>query len=164
MTKMIQDVQLGNVIPIRVLHVDDEPEHLELTRIFMEWEAKGDFEIVNVLSVEKALEKLEHEYFDVVVSDYNMPGMNGLAFLEVVRRNSKYSDIPFIFFSGMGGPELVEAALKTGAEKHITKMGDPLTQCNLLTQAIYELARDKYATRLGSTITALEHPAVLHSV
>jgi len=57
---MIQDVQLGNVIPIRVLHVDDEPEHLEIVRIFMEWEAKDDFEIVNVLSVEKALEKIEN--------------------------------------------------------------------------------------------------------
>lgn len=161
---MIQDVQLGNVIPIRVLHVDDELEHLEIARVFMEWEAKDDFEIVNVLSVEKALEKIEHEYFDVVVSDYNMPGMNGLAFLEVVRQNSKYSDIPFIFFSGTMAPELVEAALKTGAEKHITKEGDPSTQCNLLTQAIYELAREKYATRLGSTITALEPHAVLHSV
>ena len=160
---MIQDVQPGNVLPIRVLHVDDELEHLELTRIFMEWEAKDDFEIVNVLSVEKALDKLEHEYFDVVVSDYNMPGMNGLAFLKAVRRNSKYSDIPFIFYSGMGGPELVEVALKKGAAKHITKEGDPSTQCNLLTHAIYELAREKHATRRGSTITALKHHAVLHS-
>ena len=37
---MIQDVQPGNVIPIRVLHVDDEEAHLEITRIFMEREAK----------------------------------------------------------------------------------------------------------------------------
>lgn len=160
---MIQDAQPGNVLPIRVLHVDDELEHLELTRIFMKREAKDDFEIVNVLSVEKALEKLENEYFDVVVSDYNMPGMNGLAFLDAVRQNSKYSDIPFIFYSGMGGPELVEEALKKGAEKHITKMGDPSTQCNLLTHAIYELTREKYATRRGSTTTALKPHAVLHS-
>lgn len=60
MTKIIQDVQLGNVIPTRVLHVDDELEHLEIAWVFMEWEAKDDFEIVNVLSVEKALEKIEN--------------------------------------------------------------------------------------------------------
>jgi len=130
----------------------------------MEREVKGDFEIVNVLSVEKALEKLENEYFDVIVADYNMPVMNGLAFLEAVRQNSKYSDIPFILFSGTMGPELVEEALKKGAQKHITKVGNPSTQCNLLTQAICELAREKYATRQGSTITALKHHVVLHSV
>ena len=144
-----------NAMPIRVLHVDDEPAHLEITRIYLKREAGSDFEIVNVLSPEEAVEKLENEYFDVVVSDYNMPGMNGMDFLEAARQ-SRNADIPFIFFSGTCGPELVEEALKKGVERYITKKGDPSTQCSALARAIYELTRDKYKAMCGSILTTVK--------
>ncbi len=154
---MTKDFQSRNVMPVRILHVDDEPAHLEITRIFLKRAAKYDFEIVAVLSAEKALEKLENEYFDVVVSDYKMPGMNGMDFLETVRENINYADTPFIFFSGTGGPELVEEALKKGAERHITKKGDPSTQCTLLAGAIYELTRESYKEVWERAITTAKN-------
>jgi len=152
---MIKYFQHMNAMPIRVLHVDDEPAHLEITRIYLKREARSDFEIVSVLSPEEALEKLENEYFDVVVSDCNMPGMNGMDFLEALRQ-SRNADMPFIFFSGTGGPEFVEEALKKGAERYITKKGDPTTQCNALARAIYELTRDKYKAVRGSILTTVK--------
>ena len=153
---MIKYFQYMNAMPIRVLHVDDEPAHLEITRIYLKREAGSDFEIVSVLSPEEAVEKLENEYFAVVVSDCNMPGMNGMDFLDAVRRSKNYADIPFIFFSGTGGPEFVEEALKKGAERYITKKGDPTTQCNALARAIYELTRDKYKAVRGSILTTVK--------
>jgi len=120
--------------------VDDELTHLKTTRIFLKRVAKGDFEIVSVLSAEEALEKLETEDFDVVVSDYKMPGMDGIEFLEAVRKGDKYANTPFIIFTGMGGAEVAKEALKKGAERYITKRGDPSTQSSALARAIYELA------------------------
>lgn len=130
-------------MPIRVLHVDDEPAQLEITRVFVKRVVKGDFEIVSVLSAEEALEKLETEEFDVVVSDYKMPGMDGIELLEAVRKGGKYADTPFIIFTGKGGAEVAKEALKKGAERYITKRGNPSTQCRALTRAIYELALEK---------------------
>ncbi len=125
--------------PIQILHVDDEPADLEITRVFLERETKGIFEIVSVLSVEEALEKLNSEHFDVVISDYKMPGMNGIEFLEAVRNSGKYSHTPFILFTGKGSPEVAKEALKKGADRYIPKTGNPASQCSELARAIQEL-------------------------
>ncbi|RJS77099.1 response regulator [Methanophagales archaeon] len=142
--------------PIRVLHVDDEPAHLEITRIFLMREAGDDFDIVSVISAEDALEKLATEDFDVVVSDCNMPGMSGLEFLDAMRSSKNYDDIPFIFFSGTGTPEVVEEAMRKGVGRYIPKRGKPSTQCNLLARAIYELTMENYKERWGAATTAME--------
>jgi len=138
---MVNKFRLRNSIsgPIRVLHVDDEPADLEITRIFLKREYKDDFEIVSVLSVREALEKLESEHFDTIISDYQMPEMNGIEFLEVVRKSGKYADIPFILFTGKGGEEIAKEALSKGADGYIDKMGNPARQCNELAHAISEL-------------------------
>ena len=134
-------VRYGSAMPIRILHVDDEPAHLEITRIYLKKEAKDDFVIVSVLSAKKALKKLEYDDFDVIVSDYKMPAMNGIEFLDAVKRNGKSANIPFILFTGMGGPDVAEKALNMGAEGYVTKRGCPATQCSLLAQVIREQAQ-----------------------
>jgi len=141
---MIKDFQPlyanSPAMPIRVLHVDDEPADLEITRVFLSREAKGDFEIISVLSAEEALEKLESEHFDVIIADYKMPGLDGIEFLEKVRKSGKHTDlIPFIIFTGQGGAEVAEEALNKGADRYITKAGNPASQCNELARAIREL-------------------------
>jgi len=122
--------------PIWILHVDDEPAHLEITRIYLKREAKDDFEIVSVPSARKALEKLENDDFDVIVSDYKMPKMNGLEFLCAVKKSEKYANIPFVLFTSMSEPEVVDEALNKGAERYVAKSGSPATQCNQLALAI----------------------------
>ncbi|MFZ2071840.1 MAG: response regulator [Halobacteriota archaeon] len=136
---MAEDFPFQNVVPIRVLHVDDEAAHLEITRIFLNRESKGDFDIVSVLSAEDALEKLENEYFDVVVSDCKMPGMNGLDFLDAVRHTERYAGIPFILFTSADKSKVMNDALKFGVVRYIAKKGNPSIQCNLLARVIYEL-------------------------
>ncbi len=128
---------------IRVLHLDDEPAHLEITRIFLTRETKGDLEIVSVASPAEALKMLSDEYFDVVIVDYKMPEMTGIEFLELIRKDDKSADIPFILFTGAGGPGIAKEALKKGANRYITKKGDPAVQCHKLALAIYELALER---------------------
>jgi len=133
----------SNPNTIRILHVDDEPEDLEITRIFLKRAQRENFEIVSVLSVREALEKLESEHFDVVISDYQMPEMNGIEFLEVVRKSEKYADTPFIIFTGRGGEEIAKDALNRGADGYIDKMGNPARQCNELARVINESVMER---------------------
>jgi len=68
---------------IRVLHLDDDPDFAALTAEFLH---RGDdrFSVETVTSGADALAHLTPA-FDCVISDYDMPGMNGLEFLEAVR-------------------------------------------------------------------------------
>ncbi len=128
---------------IRVLHVDDEPADLEITRILLKRESKWDFEIIGVQSAKEALKRLETEHFDAIIADYKMPGMDGIELLEAVRRSDKgYARIPFILFTGKGGPEVAERALEKGANRYITKGGNTAAkQCHALAKAVVELVR-----------------------
>ncbi|MBA7518703.1 Protein-glutamate methylesterase/protein-glutamine glutaminase [subsurface metagenome] len=128
---------------IRILHVDDEPADLEITRLFLKRAGNADFEISGVLSAEVALAKLERDqdHFDVIISDYRMPVMDGLEFLEEVRKT--VGGVPFILFSGMPEQEIREVALNKGADRYISKTGNPASQCNELARAIRELVKER---------------------
>ena len=115
-------------VRIRVLHVDDDPMILEITKIFLRRESNGsgvEFEIASALSAEEALMLLRRERFDVIISDYSMPRMDGLVFLDEVKRI--VGEIPFIIFSGFS-EEVEEKAMKKGAIACIPKSGDPILQ------------------------------------
>jgi len=135
---------------IRILHVDDEPADLEITRVFLKREGNADFEISGVLSAEVALAKLERDHFDVIVSDYRMPVMDGLEFLEEVRRT--VGGVPFILFSGMPEQEIREVALNKGADRYISKTGNPAGHCNELARAIRELVKEREEKEVSLSI------------
>jgi len=102
-----------------VLYVDDEPDLLELGRLFLE--QTGRFSVSTAGSGLSALEMLKKQPFDAIVSDYQMPGCNGLRFLRCVRHDS---DIPFILFTGKGREEVVIEAINSGADFYLQKGGD----------------------------------------
>ena len=65
---------------IRVLHVDDDPEFAEMVATFLERE-DDRFDISTATSADEGLTRLSTYEFDCVVSDYEMPGQNGIEFL-----------------------------------------------------------------------------------
>jgi CheY-like chemotaxis protein len=145
---MVKDLQSlsASSMPkrIRVLHVDDEPADLEITRIFLKREAKDGFEIVSVLSAKEALERLKAGGFDIVISDYRMPGMDGIEFLEALRKNENVTNhIPFILFTGKGGEQVAKAAFNKGADRYIAKNGNTANQCSELACAVRELVTER---------------------
>jgi PAS domain S-box-containing protein len=108
---------------IRVLMVDDDPSILELTRIFLE--RSGDIEVDATASAAIALAKLTGDRcpYEVVISDYAMPEMDGISLLKAVR--SRKIEIPFILFTGKSREEVVIEALNSGADYYMQKDGDP---------------------------------------
>ena len=67
----------------RILYVDDEPDLLEIGKLFLE--RSGEFNVDIITSAPEALSRLTSNMFDAIISDYQMPGMNGIDFLKKVR-------------------------------------------------------------------------------
>ncbi len=119
---------------IKILLVDDESSLLEQAKIFLE-KIDDDLEVSTVSSAEKALELLDNESYDFIVSDYQMPVTDGLEFLEEIREERE-SEIPFIMFTGKGREEVAMKALNLGADRYIKKEGSPKDQFEFLADAI----------------------------
>ena len=84
-------VDLGEERTIRVLHVDDDAGFLDVARQCLE--EQGELQVDTALSVKEALEKLKRSEYDVIVSDYQMSGKNGLELLRELRQRG--NDVPF---------------------------------------------------------------------
>ncbi|MFX0116543.1 MAG: PAS domain S-box protein, partial [Candidatus Hodarchaeota archaeon] len=105
----------------RVLFVDDDKDLLILARMFLERET-AIFELITTDSPYIALQKLTSEKFDAIVSDYQMPGMDGLELLQKLR--GRGVEIPFIIFTGKGREEVAMQALNLGADYYLMKGGE----------------------------------------
>ena len=129
---------------IRVLHVDDEPALLKVAKQCLEMQ--GPFRVDTASSVEEALAKLEKERYDAVVSDYQMPGKDGLEFLKELRESG--NSVPFIMFTGKGREEVAIRALNLGANQYLNKTGETETVYTELAHTVTELAKTKKAEEL----------------
>ena len=103
---------------ITVLLVDEDTEVLELTKTFLERE-DDTLDVSTVTSAPAALERLGSESFDCVVSDYSMPEMTGVEFLEAVRERSP--GLPFFFFTGKGSEEIEAVAESADITGYVQK-------------------------------------------
>ncbi len=121
---------------MRVLFVDDDSSVLKQADIFLEEEDER-LDIEPVGSADEGLKLLDEDGFDAIVSDYQMPEMNGLDFLKTVR-TERHDDIPFIIFTGKGREEVAMEALNLGADRYLEKKGDPKSQYGVLAQAIIQ--------------------------
>ena len=108
--------------PIAVLHVDDGPDVLELTAEFLAMEDVA-FEFRSETSAEAGMADVEEADLDCVVSDYRMPGTDGLEFLSRVR--ASYPDLPFVLFTGQGSEEIAADAISAGVTDYLQKGADP---------------------------------------
>jgi CheY-like chemotaxis protein len=120
---------------MKVLLVDDDPLFLELSKTFLELFHDITSDTVN--SAREALQRLEKDSYDVVVSDYDMPFMDGITLLKTIR--DKSIDIPFILFTGVNGEEIMHQAIENGADSFIQKIGDPRTQYSELSKKIWQV-------------------------
>lgn len=128
---------------ISVLYVDDEPALLEPTRLSLE--KNGLFTVDTTTSAQEALEKIRERSYDVIVSDYQMPEMNGIQFLKHLRQSGNL--IPFIIFTGKGREDAVIQAYNAGADFYLAKGGDPRAMFLDLTHKIGQVVTRRRAEK-----------------
>ncbi|MCK5238111.1 MAG: PAS domain S-box protein [Candidatus Thorarchaeota archaeon] len=110
---------------IRVLFVDDHKGILKVAKSYIE-RLDSELEVTTVETAEIALDLLGSESFDAIISDYQMPFLDGIEFLEKVRNHDE--NIPFIMFTGRSREEIAIKALNLGATHYVTKGGDAKSQ------------------------------------
>ncbi|MFC6952113.1 PAS domain S-box protein [Halorubellus litoreus] len=102
---------------VRVLHAEDDAQLGALAGEFLERE--GELSVTHVEDASTALDRLAAEDFECIVSDYDMPGMTGIEFLDAVRED--HPDLPFILFTGKGSEEVASDAISKGVTDYLQK-------------------------------------------
>jgi len=120
------------VLTISVLYVDDEPALLDIGKLFLE--RTTEFTVTTASSAAIALGLLKSNGIQAIVSDYQMPDMDGIGFLKQVRSTNKA--IPFILFTGRGREEIAIEAFENGADFYLQKGGAPKPQFAELSKKI----------------------------
>jgi putative nucleotidyltransferase with HDIG domain len=124
----------------RILIVDDEPQILSLLEEFL---TNLEYTVRAVADVEHALQLLQRESFDGVVTDLKMPKLGGLELLRAIKRSHPL--LPVIMMTGYPSVETAVGAMKEGAADFITK---PL-QLDELKLALNKITKNRRAEHLG---------------
>ncbi len=86
--------------------------------------AKG-YKIIQVCDGMEALEKIPNEKIDLIITDINMPNVDGFELIKTVRENHDLTEMPIIVLSSLGGSDEIERGLEFGANSYLVKPFDP---------------------------------------
>jgi len=133
---------------ISVLLIDDEPALLEVLKPFIE--RSGEMSVHTTQSATDALKILPEKSFDAIIVDYDMPEINGIDFLKILR--SKGDTTPVIIFTGVGNERMAIEAINYGADFFLKKDEDPQMVFHELCDMVKTAVESKYfGKKTGST-------------
>ena len=148
---------------IRVLLIDDNVDKLKITKAFME-RADPTLIVDTEASPRRAIASVKGKHYDVIVTDYHMPEMDGLTLTRRVRETEK---VPIILYTGMGSEEVAEAAFKAGVNDYVMLEASPAHYQVLVNRvrhlverhrveevyrAVVEGSMDAFSITVGNTI------------
>jgi len=122
----------------RILIVEDSSTMRSLLGSSLE-ELEGPVKLVEVATGFEALRVLPRQSFDLIVTDINMPDINGLELVSFVKRNPAYREIPLVIVSTEGSERDRDKGLQLGADAYVVKPFDP--------EGLREIARSLLAGR-----------------
>ncbi len=110
---------------MKILAVDDSPT---MRRIIINTLGRAGYnDIVEAEHGKDALAKMESESIDFVITDWNMPEMDGLAFVTNLRKKAEHAKIPILMVTTRSVKEDIVEALKAGVNNYIVKPFTPDT-------------------------------------
>jgi two-component system, chemotaxis family, chemotaxis protein CheY len=119
---------------LKILAVDDSPT---MRRIIVNTLKRAGYEDVAEAGDGKdALAKLKTEKFDFIITDWNMPEMDGLTFVTTVRADPDLKALPILMVTTRSVKEDIMQAIKAGVNNYIVKPFTPETIAEKITQVI----------------------------
>jgi two-component system chemotaxis response regulator CheY len=112
-------------MPFKILIVDDSNPMRAVIKKIIKASGFDIGEFFEAATGLEALEILDRQWLDLVLSDYNMPDMDGLEMLKAMKENVMLKDIPVIMVSTEGSSRRIEQFIKTGAAAYIKKPFTP---------------------------------------
>ena len=109
--------------PLKILVVEDSKATRELIAATVE--GIGSIEVVTVTSGFEALKVLPRHRFSLIVTDINMPDINGLELINFVKKNPHYKDVPLFVVTTEGRTQDRERGLQLGASEYVIKPFEP---------------------------------------
>lgn len=110
---------MPSAVALKVLVVDDQNSVRQMTRMTLE--ELGFKHIHEAENGVKAMETASVQPLDLIISDFNMPEMDGLGLLRAVRGHPVARKVPFILLTGRGDRELVVKAAQAGVNNYLVK-------------------------------------------
>ncbi|HVT43713.1 MAG TPA: response regulator [Thermoanaerobaculia bacterium] len=106
---------------MKILVVEDSPSMRAYLTTMIEGETGNTLEIVEASSGFEALKTLPHHKFDAILTDINMPDINGLELVSFLKNHPVYRSIPVMVISTEGSEEDRRRASALGAEEYLVK-------------------------------------------
>jgi len=107
---------------IRILAVDDSPSMRDMVQIALE---TAGFHVTHAIDGIEALEAARKQSFDLVLSDINMPRMDGIALIRALRAEPEYRHTPILMLTTEASPAKKREGKEAGATGWIVKPFEP---------------------------------------
>ena len=102
----------------RILVIDDSNTNLVLLESLLD---KNGYEVHSALSALEGLENLKKQKADLIYLDFLMPEIDGLEFMDMLRENDEWKDIPVVILSAISDADIIKQSKEKGVIDYITK-------------------------------------------
>ncbi len=124
---------------MKVLLVEDARGMRKLISTMLK--GMGFTDVIEANDGSEGWSRLEKYHVDLLLTDWNMPGMDGLQLIEKIRSSSNYDELPIVMFTARATKEDVLHALQTGADTYITKPFTPQQLGTKIKSVLFKRAR-----------------------
>jgi two-component system, chemotaxis family, chemotaxis protein CheY len=121
-----------------VLIVDDSPTMRGMIKRTL---AEGGYRVLEAANGPEGLARLDGECVQAILSDVNMPGMDGLTFVQRVRQDARFAQTPILFLTTEASAEIKAAGKAAGATGWIVKPFEPEQLRNVIARVIRRLTQ-----------------------
>ncbi|MBI3177582.1 MAG: response regulator, partial [Chloroflexi bacterium] len=129
----------------QILLVEDS---VEIRRVLASTLERERYTVYQAEHGQAALKTLQQITPDLILSDINMPRMNGIEFFKELRKNPAWTPIPFIFLTANNSPQDIQAGRVLGVEDYITKPIDPKDLISIVNARLLRVA-DVQVAQIG---------------
>lgn len=102
----------------RILVIDDSNTNLVLLESLLE---KNGYDVHSALSAMEGIEDLKNRKADLIYLDFLMPEIDGLEFMDMLKKNEEWKDIPVVILSAISDAEIIKRSKEKGVIDYITK-------------------------------------------